>query len=208
MPLGVPAVFVSETVGVCANGVVTELEDVTAAPVGGVPVAVAVLVTVPASTSSCVSVYVLVQVVVAPGASVATGQLTGPTFGSETPTLVSVTLPEFCTPNVYVRVEPAVVPVGVPAVLVIVITGAAATGVSVESVAVIALPVGGVPVAVAVFATWPESTSACVSVYVFAQVALAPGASVVGEQVIAPTLASVTPTAVSVTLPEFVMTNV
>ena len=80
-----------------ASGVDQSL--VTAAPVGGVPDAVAVLFTVPASTSACVSVYVFVQVVVAAGASVETGQETVPTFGSLTPTLVNVTLPVFFTRN-------------------------------------------------------------------------------------------------------------
>jgi hypothetical protein len=44
-------------------------------------------------------------------------------------------------------------PVGVPAVFVSVIAGLPAIVVSVESVAVTAAPVGGVPVEVAVFAT-------------------------------------------------------
>ena len=55
-------------------------------------------------------------------------------------------------------------PEGVPACLSTVIDGAAGTGVVIESVAVTAAPVGGVPVAVAVLATEPASTSACVSV--------------------------------------------
>ena len=37
------------------------------------------------------------QVVDAPGASVVTGQVTGPTFGSVTPTEVRVTLPVLVT---------------------------------------------------------------------------------------------------------------
>ena len=40
------------------------------------------------------------QVVVTPGASVLTGQVTGPTVGSETPTACSVTLPVFLTMKV------------------------------------------------------------------------------------------------------------
>ena len=62
-------------------------------------------------------------------------------------------------------VEPAVLPEGTPAVLARVIAGPGATVVSVLSVALGAVrPDGGVPVAVAVLATWPASTSACVSV--------------------------------------------
>ena len=50
--------------------VVVSVAEVTAGPVGGVPVAVAVLLTEPAFTSAWVIVYVAVQVVDAPGASV------------------------------------------------------------------------------------------------------------------------------------------
>ncbi|MFF3443352.1 hypothetical protein [Streptosporangium sp. NPDC002721] len=49
--------------------------DATGGPVGGVPEATAVFTTEPESMSACVIVYVLVQVVVACGASVVTGQL-------------------------------------------------------------------------------------------------------------------------------------
>jgi hypothetical protein len=78
---------------------VTASIAVTAAPVGGVPAAVAVFTTEPASTSACVSVYDAEHVVDPPGASVATGQDTAPTFGSETPTEVNVTFPVFVTTN-------------------------------------------------------------------------------------------------------------
>ena len=43
--------------------------DVTTAPVGEVPTAVAVFVILPASTSACVATYVAVQVTDAPGAN-------------------------------------------------------------------------------------------------------------------------------------------
>ena len=50
------------------------------------PVAVAELATVPASTSAWVTTYAAaVQVVPAPGARVVAGQLTVPTLGSVTP---------------------------------------------------------------------------------------------------------------------------
>ena len=94
------------------------------------------------------------HVVDAPGSRVVVGQLTGPTFASVTPTDVSVTLPEFVTRKVYVIVEPAVIPLGVPAVLCSVIAGTLAMVVSVESVPVGGvIPDGGVAPAVAVFAT-------------------------------------------------------
>ena len=52
--------------------------------------------------------YVAVQVAVAFGASVVTGQTTVPAIGSEIDTSVTVTLPVFVTTNVYGSVEPAV----------------------------------------------------------------------------------------------------
>ncbi len=62
-------------------------------------------------------------------------------------------------------VEPTVFPDGVPACLSRLMPGPGGIGVSVESVAVGGVtPGGGVPVAVAVFATCPESTSTWVSV--------------------------------------------
>ena len=56
---------------------------------------------------------------------------------------------------------PAALVLGVPAVFVSVIAGPKPIVVSVESDDVTAAPNGGVAVAVAVFATWPESTSVC-----------------------------------------------
>src|SRR6478736_401047 len=82
------------------TGVSVELGgDVTGPPVGGVPVAVASLWTMPASTSAWVITYgaEATHVVVAPGASGPAGQLTAPTFESLTDTLVSVTGPVFVT---------------------------------------------------------------------------------------------------------------
>ncbi len=81
-------------------GVFRVAAAVTAAPVGGVPEAVAVLDTWPAFTSAWVTGYAAaVQVVEAPGSSVVAGQLTAPTFGSVTPTAVRVTLPALVTTN-------------------------------------------------------------------------------------------------------------
>jgi hypothetical protein len=53
---GVTADFFTVIAGDRVIGVLTVLLAVTAAPVGGVPVALAVLFTRPASTSACVSV--------------------------------------------------------------------------------------------------------------------------------------------------------
>ena len=68
---------------------------------GGVPEAVAVLCTLPAFTSSCVTVYVAVQVVLAFNASEVAGQLIAlrPGNGSFTRILFNVTLPVFATTN-------------------------------------------------------------------------------------------------------------
>ncbi|MFF3443354.1 hypothetical protein [Streptosporangium sp. NPDC002721] len=77
--------------------------EATGGPVGGVPEATAVFTTEPASMSACVIVYVLVQVVVACGANVVTGQVTtggGPAPENDvstTPTPVNVTLPSLTT---------------------------------------------------------------------------------------------------------------
>jgi len=81
------------------------VESTAAPPPIGAPLAVAVLVTVPASTSAWVGVYAAVQVTVAPGASDAApagqpgaGVLPLPVKApSATATPVSVTLPVFVT---------------------------------------------------------------------------------------------------------------
>ena len=65
------------------------------------------------------------------------------------------------------------------------------------------MPSGVVPRTVAVLSTEPASTSACVSVYVPAQVVEAPGSSVVVGQV-AVTRESSTVTVRSVSVPVFV----
>ena len=153
VPASVPARLSSAIEGDRVTGVLTELVAEIAAPVGGVPAAVAVLATPPASTSACVSVYVFVQVVDAPGASVLAGHETVPTVGSVTPTLDSVTLPVFLTTNVYMIVEPAVFADGAPADFTSVIAGTPVMVVSVESALETTGPDGGVPAAVAVLAT-------------------------------------------------------
>ena len=115
-------------------------------------------------------------------------------------------MPALVTRKVYVIVEPAVIPLGVPACLCSVIAGTLAMPVSVESVAGTVVPDGGVALAVAVFATCPASTSVCVIGYVAVQVAVAPGASVAGQDT-EPTFASDTDSDVSVTLPVLWKTN-
>jgi hypothetical protein len=100
--------FTSEIAG--AGGAVTVVfdgGDVTSGPVGGVPVAVAVFVTCPASTSACVTEYVAVHVTETPGASDAApaGHDTADNVPvpekapSVTVTFVRVVLPEFVTRN-------------------------------------------------------------------------------------------------------------
>ena len=71
----------------------------TVAPIGGVPVTVAVLLMMPLSTSACVAMYVAEQVSVAPGASVLAGHVTAlsPGNGSATTIPDRVTLPVLVT---------------------------------------------------------------------------------------------------------------
>ncbi|MFF3443383.1 hypothetical protein [Streptosporangium sp. NPDC002721] len=98
------AVFNNARLGTGSAVTVTvDGSEVIGGPVGGVPEATAVFTIEPASTSACVVTYVLVQVVEASGASVATGQVT--TGGapvpenavSATPTPVNVALPVLTT---------------------------------------------------------------------------------------------------------------
>src|ERR1035437_483105 len=92
--------FTMLMVAVWATGVVVDEVDVTGGgPLGGVPLAVAVLLTTPAFTSAWVMVWTAaaVQVSLAPGRSVELGQLTVPAVGSLTPTEVRVTVPVLVT---------------------------------------------------------------------------------------------------------------
>ena len=171
-PDGVPACLSSEMPAAAAIGV--EVESVALAsssveagsPAGGLPKAVAVLSTEPESTSAWVSVYVAVHVVVAPGASVVTGQ-----DDRADRRVVDADRVEGDVAGVghhervVDRVTRGVARSGVPACLSSAIAG---TGrdrrVESVSVAVTSVPVGSVPVAVAVLSTTPASTSAWVSV--------------------------------------------
>ena len=78
---------------------VDEGPELIGVPPGGVPWAVAVLLTTPASTSAWVMVWavVAVQVSAAPGARVELGHVVAPAVGSVTPTLVRVTVPVLVT---------------------------------------------------------------------------------------------------------------
>jgi hypothetical protein len=85
----------------------------TAEPIGGSPVAVAVLVMEPASTSACVSVYVATPVTTSAGARTpgvpplhVKARLPRLGRGSESTTPVSVTLPVFTARSVYVSTLP------------------------------------------------------------------------------------------------------
>ena len=140
---------------------------------GGVPTALAVLLSVPWSMSSCVTVYVVVQVTLAPGASEAApaGQLIVPSVPeplnvpSLTPTPPSVTLPVLVMRNEYVMVWPAAVAVAGDAVFFSVSAGLpVVVRVAVEGGDVSVVPDGSLPEAVAVLVTVPESTSAWVVV--------------------------------------------
>jgi hypothetical protein len=91
--------FAMVTDGFCSAATVVVEVSVTTAPDGAVPLAVPVFVIDPLSTSCWVVEYVAVQVSGAPAARLVSGQLIGDRFGigSVTPTLVSGTLPLFCT---------------------------------------------------------------------------------------------------------------
>ena len=95
---GVPACLVkvlSTTPG--AGTVVPLVPEMTAPPAGLVATAVAVLVIAAASRSAWLIVEVPVQVVLAPGARVVTGQRASGTFASRTPTPLRVTAPVLVT---------------------------------------------------------------------------------------------------------------
>jgi hypothetical protein len=113
------AVLVAAIAGVrVITVVVLSGGDTVVPPPGSEPVAVAVFTTWPASTSAWVSVCVPVQVVVAPGASVVAGQVAGASSRTSSMTRpVIVTLPVLVTTKLYGIVEPAVLPLGVPAIL-------------------------------------------------------------------------------------------
>ncbi len=97
---GSPADLSRVMVAMVEVGVVVVSDgDVTAGPLGGVPEAVAVLMTLPLSTSAWLIGYVAVQVTPAPGASVVVEHVTGPTFTSSTVTPVSVWAPVLATRN-------------------------------------------------------------------------------------------------------------
>ena len=203
----VPTFLAIVTDGLLASEMSVLSPAVTEAPVGGSAVTDAVLVTCPASTSDCVTTYVAVQVVCPPGASVFSGQLTVPTSASSTTTFVSVTLPVFVTTKLYGISAPTVAPLGAPACLSRVMLGVDGMSVSFEPVAVTAGPDGGRAEAVAMFGTWPASTSAWLSVYVAVQITTAPGASVVDGQYTEPTFGSLTLSRCSVAAPLLDATN-
>ena len=182
--------FADFTIAIAGAGVIVTFaldgDDVTAVPEGGVPVAVAVLVIVPALTSACVLVYAAVQVTDAPGANDAApdGHDTGDSAPvpenapSATDTLVRVTFPVFVTTNEYITASPAADTVeGVADFCTEIAGSAAAVTAAVDGPETTSPPAGDVADAVAVFMNWPASTSACVASYVAEQVTDAPGSN-------------------------------
>ena len=91
------AVFTTSIFGEGVNVTVSVSVSVTSEPVGGVPVAVAILTIDPALTSSCVTRCVAEPVVEALGASVVAAKEIEPRMSSFNVTLVSVTLPVLVT---------------------------------------------------------------------------------------------------------------
>ena len=149
--------------------VADEAAEVTWAPPGVVPEAVAESAIDPLSISAWVAVYDAVHVVEAPGARVVTGQVTvtavaGAVAESVTEIADTVTLPVFVTRKEYDTVWPAAVTVAGEADFTTVSAGAAvAVTVAVEGVDVTAVPPGVTPDAVAESLIDPASTSACVA---------------------------------------------
>ena len=165
------AVFSSEIDGSLGAGIVTcDGGDVMAGPDGGVPVAVASFVTLPASTSACVTVYVAEQIICAPGSNDAVAGQLGADIAPEplnepslTVGLVNVTFPVFVTTNEYVISRPTVNEAASDGdadfTIVIAGSGAIVTFAS-DCGEVTVAPVGEVPVAVAEFVTCPAFASA------------------------------------------------
>jgi hypothetical protein len=180
------AVLVSESAGFAvAVRVALEGAEVTAAPVGGVPDAVAVLLTDPASISAWVTVYVAVHVTCAPGAIelapaghvAALNDPVPENAPSFTPTPCNVTFPVFVTTNEYVTPWPAAdTLVGNTDFDTLNPGAAAAVNTTVDAADVSVAPDGSFAETVAVFDTDPASTSACVTRYVAVHVTCAPGA--------------------------------
>jgi hypothetical protein len=171
------------------------------------PVAVAVLVTNPASRSACTAEYVAVHVVDAPGASVVARQ-TGvdvPESWSMIERLWTVTFPELVTEKCHVRTSPTAAYVVGVTVFSSVRPFDCVTGIVTDDVADTVGPGVGTPVAVPVLLTWPASRSAWVVTYVAEQVMDAPEIKLVAGQLIAdrPVIGSVTVTA-KVSLPVLV----
>ena len=165
------AVFATLSDGLWLTGTVTvEVVLVIGPPAegGGVPVAVAVLVSWEESASVWFNVYEAVQRISAPGTSGAGaghvtvgGVLVPENDSSFTVMLLRVTLPVFVTLNSYVTVSPANPTIDLSAVLTISSAGLASTGLSTDDGGEsTAGPLGGVPCAVAVLVISPRSTSA------------------------------------------------
>ena len=171
--------FTTEIDGDCVTVTNAESLSVTAAPTGGVPDAVAVFATEPASTSACVTRYEAVHVVDAPGANDGdrarhrrqTRQRIGDTDRGERH-VARVRHHE----RIRHRITRSRTVVGA-ADFTTEIDGDCVTVTNAESLSVTAAPTGGVPDAVAVFATEPASTSACDTRYEAVHVVDAPGAN-------------------------------
>ena len=143
-------------------------DDVTGDPVGGVPVAVAVFVTIPASTSACVTAYDAVHVTDPPiarltppfamfvGPHVITPNVPVPENATSfTVTLLNATLPVLVTRKLYVTAAPAAPTVAGFADFTTVNAGAGVTGMTTVDGALggVGGPLGGVPTTVAESAT-------------------------------------------------------
>ncbi len=143
--------------------------ELTEPPEAGVPLAVPSTRTKPASTSAWVTVYVAVQVVVAPGATAAAGQVTGSagvpaavrTAATATPD--TATLPRLVTAKPKVTWSPAASARAGVALAARSSAGAALTPTVAEAVPETGPPPGAEPVTAAVLVMLPASRSAWVT---------------------------------------------
>jgi hypothetical protein len=212
--VGVDDVFVVVSAGVWVpfTGTSDDASDVVP-PTGFVPDEFATLCTTPAFRSACVTECEAEHVIDAPGANDATGiagvHEPSTAFASLTVTLLIVTFPVFVATIVYAIVFPTAEKPLLLVDFVVVSCGVWVDGVETDGDASdTGWFVGDVPCESATFAIPLASRSACVTVCVAEQLIDAPGANNAtgntGVHEPRTAFASVTVTAVSVTLPEFV----
>ena len=187
-----------------------EETDGSGTPRGEVPAALAVLVTLRAVASSCVTAWKAVHVIVSLGAKVVAGQFTGAATGSETVMAETGTLPVLVTTNAYGMDSPTLVNSVAVVDFTMVRLGfwMAGTDTVFEVKGPTTNPEGTVASAVAVLISEPAVRSACVTTCEAVQVVASVGASLVAKQVGFVVLGSLTAMSLKVTLPVLVTVKV